>query len=216
MRSIRGFTLIELLVAISIMAAMTLIAWRSVDGMTQSVGQAQQHSDDVLALQSGLDQWVLDLEAIQITPETRSLSWDGRSLRITRRHSSDPAQGLSVVAWALRKTPNGSMWSRWQSPAVHTRAEWRNAWQAASDWAKVSSTETRQLDVAVAQLEQWQVLFFSNGVWSPPPLDAEGSPSPDFMNPNGVRLVLSIANDHPLGGVIQRDWVRPTLTGSAR
>lgn len=216
MRSARGFTLIELLVALSIMATMSLMAWWSVNGMTQSVGQAQRHSDDVLALQSGLDQWVLDLEAVQATPETRAMLWDGRSLRLTRRHSTDPSQGLAVVAWALRKTPEGALWSRWQSPAVRNRAEWRKAWQAASDWAQISNIETRQLEVAVAPLTQWQVLFFSNGNWSAPLLEADSGGSPDPGVPNGVRLVLSVANGHPLKGLIQRDWVRPTLTGGIR
>lgn len=216
MRTARGFTLIELLVALSIMATMTLMAWWSVNGMTLSVGQAQVHSDDVLALQSGMDQWVTDLEAVQTTPETRAILWDGRSLRMTRRHGTDTTQGLTVVAWTLRKTPTGAMWSRWQSPAVRSRAEWRNAWQAASDWAKVSTTETRQLEVAVAPLEQWQVLFFSNGNWSAPLLEADGGTGQDPGVPNGVRLMLNIAKGHPLQGLIQRDWVRPTLTGGVR
>jgi general secretion pathway protein J len=216
MRAARGFTLIELLVALSIMATMTLMAWWSVNGMTRAVGQAQQQSDDVLALQSGVDQWVMDLEAVQTTPETRAILWDGRSLRMTRRHGTDSSQGLTVVAWTLRKTPRGAMWSRWQSPTVRNRAEWGNAWQAASDWAQISSTETRQLEVTVAPLEQWQVLFFSNGNWASPLLEANGSNGPDPGVPNGVRLMLSVAQGHPLQGLIQRDWVRPTLTGGVR
>ena len=213
MRKEHGFTLIELLVALSIMATMTLMAWWSVNGMTQSVGQAQVHSDDVLALQAGMDQWVTDLEAAQTSPDTRAMQWDGQSLRITRRHSADSSEGLMVVAWTLRKTTEGAQWSRWQSPALRTRTEWRNAWQEASVWAQFSNTQARQREVAVAPLEQWQVMFFRNGSWTPPLLEADDNTGQDSGIPNGVRLMLGVARGHPLHGLIQRDWVRPTLTG---
>ena len=49
-----GFTLIEVLVAISVMALMSLMAWRGIDGMLRSQSGMQQRADDIRTLQAGL------------------------------------------------------------------------------------------------------------------------------------------------------------------
>ena len=92
----RGFTLIELLVAISLMALMAALSWRGLDGMTRAQTQMHQRADDVLALQAGLAQWGADLDALATQPSTPSLDWDGRALRILRRSSGAPGEGLRV------------------------------------------------------------------------------------------------------------------------
>jgi general secretion pathway protein J len=83
----QGFTLIELLLAISLMALMTVLSWRGLDGVGRAQIRLQQQSDDVLALQATLAQWGADLEAMVEQPDTPSLDWDGRALRIVRRRA---------------------------------------------------------------------------------------------------------------------------------
>src|SRR5512133_4084623 len=115
-RRVKGFTLIELLVAISLMALMAALSWRGLDGMTRAQAQMRQHSDEVLTLQAGLAQWGADLDALAAQPGTPSLDWDGRALRILRRSTAEPAEGLRVVAWSRRLVDGVGQWLRWQSP----------------------------------------------------------------------------------------------------
>ena len=49
-----GFTLIEVLVAITVMALMSLMAWRGLDGMLRSQSGMQQRADDIRTLQAEL------------------------------------------------------------------------------------------------------------------------------------------------------------------
>ena len=92
-----GFTLIELLVAVSIMALMTLLSWRGLDGMTRAQGQLAQRADEVLTLQAGLNQWATDLDAMVQLPQTQALEWDGRALRMTRHKAAVPGFAANVT-----------------------------------------------------------------------------------------------------------------------
>src|SRR3989339_1357733 len=114
--SCRGFTLIELLLAISLMALMTVLSWRGLDGISRAQSRLQLQSDDVLALQATLAQWGADLEAMAEQPDMPSLDWDGRALRLVRRSSAEPGEGLRVVAWVRRSVAGQGQWLRWESP----------------------------------------------------------------------------------------------------
>src|SRR5450756_301008 len=107
----RGFTLIELLVAIGLMALMAALSWRGLDGMTRAQTQMRQHADDVLALQAGLAQWGADLDAMASQPNSASIDWDGRALRILRKGTGSAGEGLRVVAWARRSVEGSGQWS---------------------------------------------------------------------------------------------------------
>lgn len=212
-----GFTLIELLVAISLMALMAVLSWRGLDGMTRAQTRMQQHSDDVLALQAGLAQWGADLDALAQQPNTPSLDWDGRALRILRRNTSTPGEGLTVVAWSRRNVDGAGQWLRWQSPPLVTRSELQLAWQKAAQWAQNPGDEDRQREVRLARLDQWQIFYYRGDAWSNP-LSSEGSASDGKAGdsaqvPDGVRLVLSLTAGQAISGVITRDWVRPSLGG---
>ena len=103
----RGFTLVELLVALALMALMAALSWRGLDGMTAAQKRLAQHADAVLTLQTGLAQWGADLDALAQQPNTPSIDWDGRALRLLRRGSQSGTEGLHVVAWSQRHMSSG-------------------------------------------------------------------------------------------------------------
>lgn len=232
MRRARGFTLVELLVALFVLALLAALSWRGLDGMMKSRQQTEAHSDQVLALQTGLAQWTADLDAITTFPPTPGLQWNGRVLRLTRHSSQAPGDGIRVVGWALRD----GQWRRWESNPVTTRGELDAAWNEADRWAQAPSDAMRQHEVAITPLADWQVFYFRENAWTnpqstdagsasaltgsgvngstPPPIvatAAAGTPSAGTL-PDGVRLILQIPPGQALSGQLLRDWMRPTLT----
>ncbi len=221
----RGFTLIELLVAISLMALMALLSWRGLDGISRAQSQLQQRSDDVQALQVTLGQWGADLDALAEQPNQASLDWDGRAMRILRRGSGGPGEGLRVVAWARRSVDGVGQWLRWQSPELRTRAALDLAWQKAQVWAQTPSDEDRLREVRTVALDGWQIYFYRGNAWTNPLSSAgatEGVAAADASavaaaaktTPEGVRLVLNLSGGQAISGTLTRDWVRPVLGGS--
>lgn len=212
-----GFTLIELLVAVGIMALMAVMGWRALDGMQNANAHTHSHTDAVLTLDAGLAQWGTDLDALLELPQTTPIDWDGRVLRITRRSSADAAEGVLVVAWTRANRNGIDQWLRWQSVPARSRADWQTAWQTAAQWAQSPSDATRQREVALTPLAQWQLYYFRGGAWSNPlssagAPDAGVKPTANAPVPDGVRLVLQLPAGHPLAGTLTRDWARPTLS----
>ena len=232
----RGFTLIELLVAISLMALMAVLSWRGLDGISRAQTQLQLRSDDVQALQATLGQWGADLDALAEQPNTPSLDWDGRAMRILRRGSADPGEGLRVVAWARRNVDGVGQWLRWQSPELRTRGELDLAWQKAQLWAQTPSDDDRLREVRTVALDAWQIFYYRGNAWTNPLSSAgtaEGgavvassaaapASAPTTVatatttgaTPDGVRLVLNLSDGQAISGTLTRDWVRPVLGGS--
>ena len=227
-RSASGFTLIELLVAISLMALMAALAWRGLDGMTRAQTQMRQQADDVLALQAGLVQWGADLDALAVQPNTSSLDWDGRALRLLRHDSAGAAQGLRVVAWTRRGAAGDGVWLRWQSPPLRDRTALAEAWRRAQQWAQSPTSDDLTQEVAVVGLDGWQLFYFRNNTWSNPLSSAGheaaggaggvaggGTPGAVAANaaPDGIRLVLRLATDQPISGELTRDWMQAAPPG---
>ncbi|QDL53489.1 PulJ/GspJ family protein [Rhodoferax aquaticus] len=227
-RAQHGFTLIELLVALSIMAVIAVVGWRALDGMHMGVGHSRDYGDAVLTVDAGLSQWVADLDAMTELANTTPLDWDGRTLRLTRRHSADPSAGAVVVAWSLREVAGVQQWMRWQSAPVQSRLNWLAAWQAAQLWAATGAVPSSTLQsntsgnstqasqaafaTAVVPISAWQLTYFREGAWS----NALSSPGTDkdalaaAAIPEGIQLMLELAAPHPLAGTLTRAWVRPT------
>lgn len=216
----RGFTLIELLVALALLALMSVLSWRGLDGMTRAQAQTRQHADQVLTLQTGLAQWAADLDALVQGPQLHALDWDGRVLRMTRRSTASEAEGLRVVAWSRRDVDGAGQWLRWQSPALRSRADLQEAWQKAALWGQNPGDEEKKREVLIGPLAQWQLYYFRGDAWSNP-LSSAAAPgadaaTPPLVNatlPEGVRLVLTLPAGQALSGTLTRDWVRPTVGG---
>lgn len=217
MKASAGFTLIEVLVASAILSLMALLSWRGLDGMSRAQTALQERSNAAQTLQVGLAQWRTDLDSMVVLPNTPALDWDGRVLRITRQHLQDPQAGVQVVAWTLA---NGQ-WTRWQSAPLTQADAWAQAWKNAQIWSESAgrlNTNTSS-EVLIHPIRDWQIYFHRDGAWSNA-LSSEGSRSDlgkkpigaSAMLPEGIRLVIDLANDNSLQGKLSLDWVRPTFT----
>jgi general secretion pathway protein J len=241
-RGFSGFTLIELLVAISVMALVAILSWRGLDGMTRAQSATQQRSDEVLALQAGLQQWASDLNSLAETKLVSALDYDGQVLRMTRFASDDAPRALSpmdsirVVAWSQRSLDGRPWWLRWQSPPLRTRDDLQTAWAQAQQWARNPGDLQKRFEVPITPADQWQIFYFRADAWTNPLSTAAdtstaantsagtstaggtptaATPGTDALTatPDGVRLVLTLPPGQALGGKITRDWVRPVVGG---
>jgi general secretion pathway protein J len=174
----RGFTLIELLIAITLMAIMAGMSWRGLDGLMRARNTTQTHVDQIAVLQTVLAQWQADLDALQTVPNLNEtgVTWDGQTLRLTRRATTWRADGsdagLWVVAWTRRDTPqagnNQGVWVRWQSPALQNRASVQQAWSQAERWGQNPSSEDVAFETTLLPLNLWQISYFRGNAWSNP------------------------------------------------
>ena len=216
-----GFTLIELLIAISILAAMTVISWRGIDGMVRSQQQAKAHSEATMVVQAALAQWSTDLNAIERVANTTPLDWNGSVLRITRRSSDITEQGVRVVAWSLRERQGQRYWARWQSIPVSTVSDWQTAWELAANSANTADTNATQAqDTLLMPVRGWQLLYYRGNSWANPLSAGTVSQPADVNNPttitlpDGVRLSLDLPAPGALAGSLTIDWVNPLLGGN--
>jgi general secretion pathway protein J len=210
-----GFTLVEVLVALFIMAVLAGMAWQGVDGIVRARDASQTRLEQTLRLNTLIAQWEQDLAAVQQTTSVPALTFDGATLRMTRR----AARGLQLVVWSRRPgadgTPASASWMRWAGTPVTTSAELQESWMRTQQF---QGNEPGQLQ-ALTGLAQWQVYCFRGNAWSncqssgdktlpEPPTGAASGAAPAPVRealPTGVRLVLEFAEGSGMNGSLTRD-----------
>jgi general secretion pathway protein J len=150
----RGFTLVEVLVALLIMAVLATLAWQGLDGILRGRDGSRDAIDRTVRLATVLTQWEQDLQSIYDTAQVPPLSFDGQTLRLTRRTDA----GVVLVAWAVR----ANLWQRWASPPLLRGAELQDQWLRSQ---QLQGTEPEQLTLAEGA-SQWQVYYNRGGQWS--------------------------------------------------
>ncbi len=150
----RGFTLVEVLVALLMMALLAGLSWQALDGVLRARDDSRASIDRTVRLSTVLTQWELDLQALHETTAVPALSFDGQTLRLTRRSEG----GVMLVAWAVR----GGQWQRWTAPAYVRVGDLQEAWLR-SQQLQGAEPGTVQL---TAGASQWQIYFARGGQWS--------------------------------------------------
>lgn len=214
----RGFTLVELMVAIAMLALLALMSWRGLDGMVRSQEATKARSAQQLVLQTVLSQWQADLEALMPLEHAQAVDWDGQVLRLTRKSSAAVDEGALVVAWARREVDGRTQWLRWQSPPLRTRAQWRDAWNQASQWGRNPSDDQRRRETVLLPLDLWRIYYYRENAWSNPQSSdggtaaapGTGAATADLPTvPDGIRIELTLPPDAAVAGRITVDWVNP-------
>jgi general secretion pathway protein J len=224
-----GFTLVEVLVALVVMSLMAVLTWQGMDGMAKATSMHRDRSDEVAAVQTALAQWRADLDALIDPSQTppvlsgsgnsqsaaRSLEFDGRILRMTRRFAGDE---LRVIAWGSREVAadQGSVrrFARWVSEPVRTRGQWQTAWDQAARWGQSPGAAEIAQETPAMAVQEWQIFFYRNDAWSNAQ-SSEGAALPANIHPDGVRLILKLAEGQAPGGQLTLDWVQPTKGGKS-
>ena len=186
----RGFTLVEVLVALVIMAILSAMAWQGLDGVLRARDASRDSIDRTTRLATVLTQWEQDLQAVHDTGAVPPLTFDGQTLRLTRRVDD----GVVLVAWAVR---NG-LWQRWAGATVQRVGLLQQAWLASQQFL---GNEPGQLTVADGASE-WQLYFYVGNAWanaqstgnvvSAPAAGESAAPQVRQDLPSAVRLVITL------------------------
>ena len=213
----RGFTLVEVLVALGIMATLAVMGWQGIDGIVRTRDASQARLNHTLRLGTVLAQWEQDLASLQETDAVPALSYDGKTLRLTRRTDD----GVQLVAWSLTSTTGAaqadtgsSQWTRWAGPSVNGSVALQDSWLRSQLLQGNDPGLLRTLE-GVSQL---QLYCYRGNAWSncqssgnvvavaPPASGASGvPPAARTVLPSGLRLVLTFAGGNGHDGTLTRD-----------
>ena len=233
-RQQQGFTLIELLIAITLMAVMAGLGWRGLDGLMRSRDINQARIDQTAILQTVLAQWRSDLERMTPVPgiSDTGLAWDGQTLRITRRATTQLDDGSDAGLWVVAWTRRDGLWWRWQSPAMRDKRSLQEAWQRAERWGKNASAEDKNWETPLVAIDEWQIRFFRGNAWTNPLSSAgvnarasnsSGAVASQTANgassttPDAVRLEINLSptsGRQAQHGRITLDWIRPNFSNN--
>ena len=185
-----GFTLVEVLVALLLMAILSTFAWQGLDGVLRARDASRESIDRTTRLATVLSQWEQDLQAVHDTGLVPAISFDGQTLRLTRRVDD----GVALVAWSVR----GGVWQRWSGAAMQRGGNLQQAWLASQQFL---GNEVGHLTVAEGASE-WQIYFFRGSEWSnaqstgnlvaTPGRSASGAAVAREEVPLAVRLVITL------------------------
>ena len=150
-RRLMGFTLVEVLVALVVMAVMSALAWRGVDGMLRSRESTQSSLAATTLLATVITQWEQDLSALYDNRSVPPIAFDGNTLRLAR----NAAGGVQMVAWTVFE----GRWQRWASPVVTRAGDLQEHWLRAQ---QLQGSESEQLHL-LDGIDSWQVYFYRDG-----------------------------------------------------
>jgi len=210
----RGFTLVEVLVALVIMATLALMAWQGVDGIVRTRDASQARLERTLRLTTVLSQWVQDLASLHDTDVVPALTFDGATLRLTRR-SPD---GVQLVSWTLipsnvESEQGTSQWVRWGGPSVTGSAALQDSWMR----SQLLQGNDPGLVRTLGGLTQWQLYCYRGNAWTncqssndvvetvATPASGAAASRPKVVLPTGIRLVLTFAGGGGFDGTLTRD-----------
>ncbi len=216
----RGFTLIELLIALTLMAVLAGLGWRGLDSLMRTRAQTQAHVDQTAVLQTVLAQWQADLNAVQAVPgiTDAGVSWDGRTLRLTRQATAARPDGADAGLWVVGWTLRDNQWLRWQSAPLTSRNALQQAWVQVERWGRNPSSDDAAFEVVLLPLEAWQLTYYRSNAWTNP-LSSSGtsvnltSPAPTAL-PDAIRLQIDLPARTGLRGQLTLDWVRPNFSNT--
>jgi general secretion pathway protein J len=149
-----GFTLVEVLVALLIMAILATLSWQGLDGILRAREGSRDSIDKSVRLATVLTQWEQDLQAVYDTGVVPAVSFDGQTLRLTRRAEG----GVLLVAWSVR----GGLWQRWTGRPVTRGGELQELWLRSQ---QLQGSEPGHLTLS-EDASQWQVYFNRGGQWT--------------------------------------------------
>ena len=185
-----GFTLVEVLVALLLMAILAGFSWQGLDAVLRAKEASRESIDRTTRLATVLTQWQQDLQAVYDTGTVPALTFDGQTLRLTRRDED----GVVLVAWAVR----GGVWQRWASVPAQRSGMLQQAWMASQQFL---GKEPGHLTVAEGATE-WQIYFHRDNAWTNaqstgnlvagPAGPASAPPVLRVQLPNAVRLVITL------------------------
>jgi len=149
-----GFTLVEVMVALFIMALLSAMAWRGIDGLVNARAGAREASRATLAMSTVMTQWEADLSHIQQSTAAPGLTFDGATVRMTR----NAAAGMQLVVWSLQ----GNRFMRWASPPVTRIDELQEWWMRSQQWSAISGDALTMFD----QVGRLRVYFYRGNAWT--------------------------------------------------
>lgn len=204
----RGFTLVEVLVALVVMATLALMAWQGVDGIVRTRDASLARMEATLRLGTVLAQWEQDLAALQETDAVPALTFDGATLRLTRRTDD----GIQLVAWSLQPSVGdaaGNQWLRWAGPSVTHSGPLQESWLRSQALQGNPSGASR----TVPGISQWQVYCYRGNAWTNCQSSGDVAAAPGgagagpakIVLPSGLRLVLTFAGGNGFEGTLTRD-----------
>lgn len=188
-RAVHGFTLVEVLVALSILALVSVMAWRGIDGMSRARESSQAQLQRAMRLNVVVEQWEHDLAAIYDTGAVPALAFDGATLRLAR----EVPGGVQLVAWSLR----GTKLLRWAGPVVTQVGALQDSWMNSQQLLGNESGQLTLLD----DVQAMRIAFYRGNGWSNAQSTGDVEGAREAL-PSGVRLELALS-----GGNLVRQLV---------
>ncbi|MCS6944858.1 MAG: type II secretion system protein GspJ [Sutterellaceae bacterium] len=185
-RTCRGFTLLELLVAISVLAMVSLIAWRGLESLTATRARLAPEAEDVRALLTAFGQLERDL-ARAVNPQL--FATDGPSVAVA---AIGGAPALTIVRSAP-DTPDGATAIQVIGYRVEEGVLVRSASAALRARGTLGPEDLTRVRL-LANVQSLRVRLWRDGMGWHDPLDPNAAPAPptagSWPAPPGVEVTI--------------------------